>query len=105
MIVFNQFCHSSILMRNVGQTYDESLYIWEDHDMLLSLGLKGKFANIDEALVDYLYVPKKYSFSRKLKLIKAEFEIIRRYKNKYPNYWLGYFKRVLKLALTLLHLK
>lgn len=105
MLVFNQFCHSSILMRNVAQSYDESLYIWEDHDMLLALGLKGTFANIDQSLVDYLYVPKKYSFAKKLKLIQTEFEIITRYKKKYPNFWLGYFKRVLKYILTLLHLK
>jgi glycosyltransferase involved in cell wall biosynthesis len=105
ILTFNQFCHSSILMRNVGQAYDESLYIWEDHDMLLTLGQQGTFANLDMPMVDYLFVPKKYPFRKKLKLIRTEFEIIKRHKKKYPNFWLGYFKRIIKLLLTLLHLK
>ncbi len=105
MLMFNQFCHSSILMRNVGQAYDESLYIWEDYDMLLALGKKGTLANLNESMVSYLFIPKKYSFSKKLRLIGAEFEIIKRHKKKYPNFWIGHFKRVVKLTLTLLHLK
>ena len=105
ILTFNQFCHSSVLMRNVGQAYDESLYIWEDYDILLTLGQRGMFANLDTPMVDYLFVPKKYSFRGKLKLIRTEFEIIKRHKKKYPNFWLGYFKRIIKLVLTLLHLK
>ena len=105
MLVFNQFCHSSILMRNLGQRYDETLYIWEDYDLLLGLGLQGSLANLDEVMVDYLYVPRKYPFLKRFRLLSAEFRIIRRYKKKYPNYALGYLKRVVKLALVLLHLK
>ena len=105
MLVFNQFCHSSIVMRNLGQTYDETLHIWEDYDILLTLGQRGSFANLDEALVDYLFVPKKYDFKRKLRLIRTELQIITRHHKKYPNVLIGFLKRVVKLGLTLLHLK
>lgn len=105
MLVFNQFCHSSVVMKNVGQTYDESLYIWEDYDMLLTLGQQGSFANLDETLVDYLFVPKKYGFKRKLRLIQTEFQIITCHHKKYPNVLIGYIKLTVKLMLTLFHLK
>jgi glycosyltransferase involved in cell wall biosynthesis len=38
MLVLNQIAHSSILMRKINMTYDESFSIWEDYDFFLTLG-------------------------------------------------------------------
>ena len=101
----NQIGHSSALFKKTDLQYDESLYIWEDYDFFLKLGLVGEIININEVMVNYLYNPKKYSFEQKKKLNETEFQIIKKYKNKYPNFWLGYCKYVIKKVLILLHLK
>jgi glycosyltransferase involved in cell wall biosynthesis len=104
-LISNQIAHSSVLFKKTNLTYDESLYIWEDYDFFLKLGQQGELANLNEVMVDYLYNPKKYSFSKKIKLIQTEIQIIKKYKKEYPNFWLGYSKRIFKYMLTLLHLK
>lgn len=105
IIVFNRFCHSSILMRNVGVRYDESLCIWEDYDLLLKLGTLGTYANLDLALVEYSYVPRKYSFRRRIKHVLAELKIASRYQAEYKNFWLGRLVRAAKTLLVVLRIK
>ncbi len=106
MLLLNQFCHSSIMMRNQENlTYDESLYIWEDYDLLLKIGSTHKFANLPDIMVNYLYKARKNSLKKRLKLNNTEIEIITRHKEKYSNVMLGYFKGVIKLFLILLNLK
>lgn len=106
MLLLNQFCHSSILMKNKENlTYDESLYIWEDYDLLLKIGSTHKFANLPDIMVNYLYRTKNDSIKKRFKLNKTEIEIITRYKEKYPNVALGYFKGIVKYILILLNLK
>jgi glycosyltransferase involved in cell wall biosynthesis len=104
-LISNQIAHSSVLFKRTNLRYDESLYIWEDYDFFLKLGEQGELANLNQVMVNYLYNPQKYSFSRKIKLISTEIKIIKRYKKQYPNFWFGYSKRILKYILTLLHLK
>lgn len=105
-LIKNQFCHSSVLVRKtVSATYDESLYIWEDYDLILKLGQEHKFANLPNVMVNYLYHKRNLSLAKKLKLISTELKIIKRYKDKYPSYATGVFKRVIKYILTLLNLK
>jgi glycosyltransferase involved in cell wall biosynthesis len=105
LLVFNQFCHSSILMRNIGQTYDESLYIWEDHDMFLRLGQIDTLANLNKSMVNYLFIPKKYSLARKLRIMRNELLIMQRHWKKYPGLLHGYLKIMTKFVLTLLYVK
>ena len=104
-LISNQIAHSSVLFKKTNLRYDESLYIWEDYDFFLRLGQQGEFINFNQVMVNYLYNPKKYSFSKKIKLIQTEIQIIKKYKKEYPNFWLGYSKRIFKYILTLLHLK
>lgn len=104
-LISNQIAHSSVLFKKTNLTYDESLYIWEDYDFFLKLGQQGKLANLNQVMVNYTYNPRKYSFSRKIKLISTEIEIIKKYRKQYPNFLLGYSKRIFKYILTLLHLK
>lgn len=105
MLILNQIGHSSILMRKTDLRYDESLYIWEDYDFFLRLGFTHKLANIDSAMIEYLYAPKKYSLLKKIKLTSTEIQIIKRYKKQYPYFWIGYCKGLIKYLLILLHLK
>jgi glycosyltransferase involved in cell wall biosynthesis len=105
LLIQNQIAHSSVLFKKTNLRYDESLYIWEDYDFFLRLGQQGKFLNINKVMVNYLYNPKKYSFEQKLKLNQTELEIIKRYKNIYQNFWIGYCKYWIKKLLILLHLK
>ena len=104
-LITNQIAHSSVLFKKTNLMYDESLYIWEDYDYFLKLGQYGEIINLNTYYVNYLYSPKKYSFSKKIKLINTEIEIIKKHKQKYPNFWVGYFKRIFKYILILLHLK
>lgn len=106
MLILNQFCHSSILIRNtIGMQYDESLYIWEDYDLILKIGSKHKFANLPDIMVNYLYKTRNLSIKKKFKLTTTELEIIKRYKDTYPNIFAGYVKGMFKYILILLNLK
>lgn len=105
MLILNQFGHSSILMKKPITQYNESLYIWEDYDLILSLGSEYKFSNLNEYMVNYLYSPKKYSFFKKIKLTATELQIIKKYRKLYPNFWVGYCKGLIKYILIFLHLK
>lgn len=104
-LIANQIAHSSVLFKKTEIRYDESLYIWEDYDFFLRLGRMGELVNLNQSMVNYTFNPQKYSFSKKLKLIQTEIKIIKKYKKEYPNFWLGYSKRILKYFLTLIHLK
>ncbi len=101
----NQIGHSTVLFKKNEQFYDESLYIWEDYDFFLKLGLLGKIKNINEVTTNYLYNPKKYTAQEKNKLNKTELEIIRKYKKEYPNFYIGFLKFLIKKILLSLHLK
>lgn len=104
-LISNQIAHSSVLFKKTNLRYDESLYIWEDYDFFLRLGQQGEFINLNQVMVKYAYNPKKYSFSKKIKLVSTEIKIIKKYKKEYPNFWAGYSKRIFKYILLLLHLK
>lgn len=105
MLILNQIAHSTVLMRNQNLKYDDSIYIWEDYELFLRLGINHKLANIDEVLTEYLYQPKKLTLKQKLKRASTEIEIIEKYRKNYPNFWIGYGKGIVKYVLILLHIK
>lgn len=105
-LIRNQIYQSSALIRkasidDVGG-YDESLPIWEDYDLWLRIGTKYKVRNIPEFLTGYRIHKQNISSEDKMKGIHASIQILRKHKNKYPNYWLGYLKIFLKKNLRFL---
>lgn len=106
MLILNQFCHSSILMKHTQDIkYDDSFYIWEDYEMILKTGMTGKLANLPDVMVSYLYKKRKLPLKKRFLLTHAEIEIIKKYKKEYPNYTIGYLKGIVKYVLNLLNLK
>ncbi len=105
-LIKNQIFQSSVLFRknavNELGFYDEALPIWEDYELWLRIGTKYKFANIPEFLTGYRIHEKNITKEDKMKGINASLMIIEKYKNKYPNYWLGYLKIFLKKNLWFL---
>ncbi len=93
----NQFTHSSIIFRmQPGLKYDENISIWEDYELILRLGAQGKLANLPEVMTAYRKHATNISRNKKISGAKTHLEIIKKYKGKYPNYWLAFVKRKLK---------
>lgn len=102
MLLRNQFTHSSIVWRRDAiedtKPYDETLFIWEDYDLILRLGLVGKMANLPELITAYRKHTNNISSKKKLRGALTHLSIIKRYKNQYPNYLLATLKGWLRLA-------
>lgn len=101
MLLKNQFAQSSVLFRKdvfdrLGG-YDESLDIGEDFDLWLKMGEHYKLANLANTMVAYLVHSRGVTKKRKLKTILETDRIVRRYKNKYPNYCKARIKTIFRL--------
>ena len=98
----NQFAHSSVMFRREAALkaggYDENLNIGEDYDLWLKLGALGKMANIKEYLLKYRVHSGNVTLKR-VEALKNNIAIIRKYKNRYPNYYLAYARRALRLLM------
>ncbi len=104
ILVKNKFITSSVLFRK--DTYIKvggfaSLYLAEDYDLWLRMGLIGTFANITGA--DTAYTVRKSSASKKRKheLYRSILSIVWKNKNKYPNTLLGLSYAVGRVLLPL----
>lgn len=108
MLLRNQFTHSAVLIRREAlpsnRPYDETgaVSIWEDYDLFLRLGLKGKFANLPEFMTAYRWHGGNISKAKKKEGAWAHLSIIKRYRDKYPHYFLGRIKGWLRLVLAVL---
>jgi glycosyltransferase involved in cell wall biosynthesis len=108
-LIRNQIAQSSVMYKkNAARRaggYDETLAIWEDWDLWLKLGAIGNVANLPIFSLGYSEHGKNISNENEKKGIEASQKIISRYRNVYPNYWLGWIKLRLKLLLLILHLQ
>ena len=99
----NQFAHSSVMFKRdmalKAGGYDEDLNIGEDYDLWLKLGTLGKMANIKEYLLKYRVHSGNVTLKR-VEALKNNIAIIRKYKNRYPNYYLAYARRALRLLIS-----
>lgn len=105
----SSFIHSSVVFRRdiakqVGD-YDEGLEIKhaEDHDFWLKLGLVGKFANIPIYGVKCRLRTKSISGKNIVEQQKKAIFLIKKYKNKYPNFFkaitLAYLRMFVRLII------
>jgi glycosyltransferase involved in cell wall biosynthesis len=85
----NPFIHSSVVYRkdvvkSIGGYTAEKMS--EDHDMWLRIGYLGKFKNLQEYSVKYLFSPSGYNSQDKILRLKQNLLFIKEHKNFYPNY-------------------
>lgn len=89
----NCFVHSSIIIRkdtvlSLGG-YDESQETkhLEDYDLWLRLGTLGKLANLPFYMVNFTQRSESISSVNKREQFKKSINVIKKYKDKYPNYF------------------
>lgn len=92
ILIKNKFVTSSVLFRKdaymkVGGF--APLYLAEDYDLWLRIGLIGTFANITGADTTYTVRESSASKKRKHELYRSILNIVWKNKNKYPNAFLG----------------
>jgi len=105
ILLSNQFVHSAVIYRKsiaemVGG-YGE-YGVGEDYDLFLKMGLKGKFANLPEVLVSYRRYPSGVTWKNRVFSAKEHLKIIKKYKGKYPNFYLAMIKAYLRIFLAFL---
>lgn len=93
----NCFLHSSVVFhRNVaftcgGYTETEDTKHIEDYDLWLRLGIIGKFANLPTYSVKFTLRSESISSKNKILQFERCMNIIKKYKNNYPNYFQAVF--------------
>jgi glycosyltransferase involved in cell wall biosynthesis len=97
----NPFVHSSVMylkkaVLKVG-SYDESLEVSEDYDLFFKLGKKWKFVNLNDFLVRYRVYTGSDQPKYKLNFARNSKKLVLKYKDIYPNFWLGLFKANLRV--------
>jgi glycosyltransferase involved in cell wall biosynthesis len=85
----NCFVHTSVVFRvksaqDIGGYSAEKMS--EDHDLWLRLGHVGKFANLQEYCVQYLFHPAGLNSQNKILRLKQNLMFAREHKDVYPNY-------------------
>jgi glycosyltransferase involved in cell wall biosynthesis len=99
MLSTNQLAHSSVMYRRaevqeIGGYPDRE--IGEDYELLLSLGLRGTLVTIPEYMTGYRIHAGNVTRKKRLIGLKNNLEIIRQFKDVYPNYYPAYIRRKLR---------
>jgi len=100
MLLRNNFINSSVLINkkvilDVGG-YDNSLPLNEDYDLSLKIAQTHKVSNLPDFYTSYR--TGNISSMNNVKLAaKKHLQLIKRYKNNYPNFWLALIKSYLRL--------
>ncbi len=106
MLVSNPVITSSVMFRTSifkGVGGFENMYLAEDYDLWLRMGLVGQIVNIDGADTKYTVRKGNASNTRALELAKAVLGIVKIYSDRYPNYIPALLKAYTRI--TLFHLK
>lgn len=100
----NCFVHSSVMFRkdiviSLGG-YSEEKYTKhvEDYDLWLKLGTVGKLSNLPIYAVNFTLREGSISSMNKIEQFKKNINLIRRYKNKYPNYFLAIIRSYMRIV-------
>lgn len=98
----NPFAHSSVMFKKSLALefggYNQDFMIGEDYNLFLRLGLKNKILNLGEYIVKYRVHSQNECSKKKLESLKCNLKIIKQYKGKYPNFYLAYLRRLLRLC-------
>ncbi len=105
ILISNQMQHSSVLLRkNLAEKaglYDMKFPVVEDLDLLLKLGLLGKFKNLPEITTAYTRHAGGISYERKLLMAKYHFKTVMKNFGKYPNWFPAMFYAKLRFLKNL----
>ena len=97
----NQFTHSAVLVRASALTtipvYNSAIPIWEDYDLILRLGTRGKLANLSEYMTQYRKHSGNISKEKRVQFARVHLDIIRTHKENYPHYFLAWIKAELRI--------
>ena len=91
ILVRDYFIHSSVVFRKdivlkLGG-YDENLQNAEDWDLWLKLGLRGKFYNFPEYMINYMIREGNATSRNRIELLTTDIHLIKKYKKYYPRYF------------------
>lgn len=101
----NCFTHSSVMFLRESALkfngYDESTETRhvEDYDLWLKLGTIGKFANLPIYGIRLSLRNQSISSQNKILQFRRSIEIIKKYKNKYPNYYRAFISLYIRMNL------
>lgn len=103
ILLKNCFVHSSVVFKRdlalklKGYSEDiDTLHI-EDYDLWLKLGTMGKMANLDIYGVFFMSRENSISSVNKMNQFKKDLNLIKKYRNKYPNYFRSIIFNYIKL--------
>lgn len=77
----------------------KNMYLCEDYDLWLRMGLIGKISNIENAEVKYTIRKSSASGSRTLELFKTTLKLVVENRKNYPGFLSGYIKGILRIVL------
>jgi len=111
ILLKNNFIHSSVVFRKTkaieAGMYGEGEDIKhiEDYDFWLRLGLLGELHNLPIFGVKYLIRKEGISFKNRKEQFLKSINLIKKYKNKYPNFYLVIFIAFLRYTMYYIYLK
>lgn len=107
ILLKNQFIQSSVLIRkdilDTADSFPEKRGKYaEDYRLWLSVGLLGKFANLERVMVSYTTRVGSVSYNNKKDIFKNNLKLIKKFENKYPNYYKALFFSKIKYYIYLI---
>lgn len=98
----NPFAHSSVMYRRkdvlgIGG-YDTTLETAEDYDLFLRLGTVGKFANLNDYLIQYRVHGSNITVTDRFQTMILNVVLVRKYKGIYTGYCRAMIRRLGRLA-------
>lgn len=105
ILLSNQFIHSSVMYRK--KTADlvggyGNYGVGEDYDLFLKMGMQGKFTNNSDIFIKYCRQSSGLTWKNRMYSAKNHLQIIKKYKNKYSNYYLALSKAYLRIIRAVL---
>jgi glycosyltransferase involved in cell wall biosynthesis len=102
MLAYNPVITSSVMFRKDAYLQSggfKAMYLAEDYDLWLRMGLIGNIANIDGAETAYTVRDKGAARSRQIEMAHVVIRLVKEYKGKYPNFPKAIIKGYLRLLI------
>lgn len=99
----NCFVHSSVVFRKAvtlelgGYGEGNEVKHMEDYDLWLRIGLKGKFANLPTYSIKWCLRNQSLSSVNRMEIFRKIINLIKNYKDFYPNYYLAMIRSYVRL--------
>ncbi len=107
ILLYNPIITSSAVFRtNVFAEVGgfKAMYLAEDYDLWLRMGLHGNISNVEDAETTYTIRDGGASKSRQIEMSKVVLALAKEYRHQYPNAWKAIIKGYLRIILTYLKL-